>query len=65
MKYIKTVSEIPLVNLISKEDLENLNKRFRRNYKHEPKTFARIIQSFRFKELKKLMEEKPKGGYGA
>ncbi len=56
-------TEVPLLNLISKEDLQKLNKRFNRNYKPDkPKTFARIIQSFRFAELKKLMEEKPKGG---
>ena len=64
MKY-KTgqATEVPLLNLISKGDLEKLNKRFGRNYKPEKvKTFARIIEAFRFKELKKLMEEKPKGG---
>jgi len=67
MKYkTEQAPEVPLLNLISKTDLERLNKRFHRNYKPErPKAFARIIQSLRFSELKKLMEEKPnKGGYG-
>jgi hypothetical protein len=62
----RRIKEVPLINLLSREDLKKLNIRFNRNYKPEKvESFARIIEETRLEELKKLMESKPTGGiYG-
>ena len=60
MKYIKKEATAQVVNIISKENLDKLNKRFGTNYKKSDKS----ISILRLREIKKLMEEKPKGFYG-
>jgi hypothetical protein len=69
MKYGKkrVISEVPLINLISREDLDRLNKRFGTFYKPKNEvTTAKIIIETRLDELDRLMRQKPeRGGYGA
>ena len=67
MKYITQFHEVPLVELLDDKSLEAINRRFGRSYtKKMKRRVARIKEILGFKELKKLMEQKPEGGgYGA
>ena len=68
MKYGKKriISEVPLINLISREDLDRLNKRFGTFYRPHKTDTSKIIMETKLDELDRLMRQKPKrGGYGA
>ncbi len=61
----RMIKEVPLINLLKPEDLENLNKRFGTYYKPHRESTARIIEEVRLEELARLMRQKPeRGGYG-
>ena len=69
MKYLTKFYEVPLINLLRKEDLRKLNSLFNTTYKPEKlRSTARIIEQVRREELyaiDRLMREKPVGGgYG-
>ena len=65
----RELKEVPLINLLSRKDLDRLNKRFGRNWQPEKiKSTANIIEQVRQedinKEIDRLMRAKPvKGGW--
>jgi len=67
MKYLKQFSEVPLIKLLKPEDLKKINKLFKTNYQPQIKSTSKIhiLLSESFREIEKIMKEKPKGGgYG-